>query len=85
MTQVSESLAGRLSVIELTPLLWSELTIATPSGNGLGLFGGYPDGGVLNGKALVNRRLFRLDDAQWRAFQAALDRPPSRNPAWLAS
>ena len=36
-------------------------------------------------EALVNRRLFRLDDAQWRAFQAALDRPPSRNPVWLAS
>ncbi len=27
-------------------------------------------------EALVDRRLFRLDDAQWRAFQAALDRPP---------
>ena len=84
MTQVSESLAGRLSVIELTPLLWSELT-SDPQRQRLWLFGGYPDGGVLNGKALVNRRLFRLDDAQWRAFQAALDRPPSRNPAWLAS
>ena len=26
-------------------------------------------------EALVDRRLFRLDDAQWRAFQDALDRP----------
>jgi len=25
MTQVSESLAGRLAIVELTPLLWSEL------------------------------------------------------------
>ena len=49
MTQVSESLAGRLSVIELTPLLWSELT-SDPQRQRLWLFGGYPDGGVLNGK-----------------------------------
>jgi uncharacterized protein (DUF1778 family) len=26
-------------------------------------------------ESLMNRRLFRLDDAQWRAFQEALDRP----------
>ncbi len=49
MTQVSESLAGRLSVVELTPLLHTEL------GNDrqrrrLWLSGGYPDGGVLDGK-----------------------------------
>ncbi len=49
MTQVSESLAGRLSVIELTPLLWSELT-SDRQRQRLWLFGGYPDGGVLNGK-----------------------------------
>ena len=49
MTQVSESLAGRLSVIELTPLLWSELTNDRQRQR-LWLFGGYPDGGVLNGK-----------------------------------
>ena len=49
MTQVSESLAGRLSVIELTPLLWSELT-SDQQRQRLWLFGGYPDGGVLNGK-----------------------------------
>ena len=48
-TQVSESLAGRLSVIELTPLLWSELT-SDRQRQRLWLFGGYPDGGVLNGK-----------------------------------
>ena len=49
MTQVSESLAGRLSVIELTPMLWSELTNDRQRQR-LWLFGGYPDGGVLNGK-----------------------------------
>lgn len=31
-------------------------------------------------EALVDRRLFRLDDAQWLAFQDALDRPASRKP-----
>jgi len=49
MTQVSESLAGRLSVIELTPLLWSELTNDRQRQR-LWLFGGFPDGGVLNGR-----------------------------------
>ena len=49
MTQVSESLAGRLSVIELTPLLWSELT-SDRQRQRYWLFGGYPDGGVLNGR-----------------------------------
>ncbi len=44
--QVSESLAGRLSLVELTPFLIEEL----PSGrlDDLWLFGGYPDGGVLD-------------------------------------
>ena len=27
-----------------------------------------------------NRRLFRLDDEQWRAFQDALGRPPTTKP-----
>ena len=49
MTQVSESLAGRLSVIELTPLLHTELR-NDPQRRRLWLFGGYPDGGVLNGR-----------------------------------
>ena len=49
MTQVSESLAGRLSVVELTPLLHTELG-SGPQRRRLWLFGGYPDGGVLNGK-----------------------------------
>ena len=49
MTQVSESLAGRLSVVELTPLLHTELR-SDPQRRRLWLFGGYPDGGVLNGR-----------------------------------
>ena len=46
MTQVSESLAGRLALVELTPLLWSEVPEeAVPER--LWLRGGFADGGVL--------------------------------------
>jgi uncharacterized protein (DUF1778 family) len=31
-------------------------------------------------EALVDRRLFRLDDAQWQAFQEVLDRPVQDKP-----
>ncbi|MCX7864851.1 MAG: DUF1778 domain-containing protein [Novosphingobium sp.] len=31
-------------------------------------------------EALVDRRLFRLDDAQWQAFQDILDRPVQSKP-----
>lgn len=46
MGHVSESLAGRLSMVELTPFLLSELETKTPRQRHW-LFGGYPDGGVL--------------------------------------
>ena len=46
MVQVSESLAGRLSLVELTPFLWSELE-STAARSRLWLRGGYPEGGVL--------------------------------------
>lgn len=49
MTQVSESLAGRLSIMELTPLLWTELETRA-SRERLWLMGGFPDGGVLGSK-----------------------------------
>jgi len=49
MVQVSESLAGRLSLIELTPFFMTELTTKA-SREHLWLFGGYPDGGVLEPK-----------------------------------
>lgn len=49
MVQVSESLAGRLSLIELTPFLRAELTTKA-SRERHWLFGGYPDGGVLEPK-----------------------------------
>ncbi|WP_419943648.1 ATP-binding protein [Candidatus Poriferisodalis sp.] len=46
MRNVSESLAGRLSVTELTPLSWQELTVE--SRERLWRCGGFPDGGVLD-------------------------------------
>jgi predicted AAA+ superfamily ATPase len=49
MIQVSESLAGRLSLVELTPFLLSELKTRA-SRDRLWLCGGYPDGGVLEPK-----------------------------------
>jgi hypothetical protein len=47
MVQVSESLAGRLSLVELTPLLWRELQTDAQRDR-LWLCGGFPDGGVLS-------------------------------------
>ncbi len=49
MVRVSESLAGRLSLIELTPFLLTELKEKAQR-NRLWLRGGYPDGGVLRPK-----------------------------------
>jgi predicted AAA+ superfamily ATPase len=49
MIRVSESLAGRLSIIELTPFLWTELK-SESSRERRWLCGGYPDGGVLKPK-----------------------------------
>jgi predicted AAA+ superfamily ATPase len=44
MRQVSESLAGRLSLVELTPFLFPELS--QKSMDSLWLRGGFPDGGI---------------------------------------
>ncbi len=46
MVQVSESLAGRLALVELTPFLWAEVS-GQVSPTDLWLYGGYPDGGAL--------------------------------------
>jgi len=48
MTHVFESLAGRLSLVELTPFLLDELPKA--SLDALWLHGGFPDGGILKPK-----------------------------------
>jgi len=49
MVQVSESLAGRLSLLELTPFTWTELK-TKKSRDRLWLCGGYPEGGVLEAR-----------------------------------
>jgi len=46
MREVSESLAGRLSLVELTPFTWNELP-SKAAQQRLWPCGGYPDGGVL--------------------------------------
>jgi len=46
MKHVSESLAGRMTLLELTPFLWPELSKENKSH--LWLYGGYPDGGILH-------------------------------------
>jgi uncharacterized protein len=46
MVHVSESLAGRLASLELTPFLWTELR--AHANQQLWLRGGYPDGGVID-------------------------------------
>jgi len=56
MVQVSESLAGRLSLLELTPLLTTELITKT-SRDRHWLCGGYPDGGVLKPKQYLRWQL----------------------------
>ena len=53
MIRVSESLAGRLSVIELAPLSLGELSSKAQRARHW-LMGGYPDGGILNGKGFPN-------------------------------
>jgi hypothetical protein len=49
MVEVSQSLAGRLSLLELTPLLVGELPSKASRARHW-LCGGFPDGGVLDGK-----------------------------------
>jgi predicted AAA+ superfamily ATPase len=46
MHQVSESLAGRLALVELSPFVLNEVT--DHSLDDLWLYGGYPDGGILD-------------------------------------
>ena len=56
MAEVSESLAGRLSLIELTPFLLTELK-TEGSSKRRWLCGGYPDGGVLESKRFLQWQL----------------------------
>lgn len=67
MREVSESLAGRLGLIELGPLFLSEL--APKKTEALWLNGGYPDGGILQGGA------FPAWQRDYLALLAARDLP----------
>ncbi len=60
MTQVSESLAGRLSLVELTPFAASELSESVVRDRHW-LVGGFADGGVLTGKGFPEWQLDYLD------------------------
>lgn len=60
MTRVSESLAGRLSVVELAPLAREELN-SDAQRHRHWLMGGFPDGGVLNGRTFPTWQRDYLD------------------------
>lgn len=60
MTRVSESLAGRLSVVELAPLALTELR-SNAQRNRHWLMGGFPDGGALNGRTFPTWQRDYLD------------------------
>ena len=59
MQFVSESLAGRMALVELTPFLWEEL--AAEQQKNLWLYGGYPDGGVLQPEDYPDWQIHYLD------------------------
>ena len=60
MTGVSESLAGRLSVVELAPFALRELKSKAQRDRHW-LMGGFPDGGVLNGRTFPTWQRDYLD------------------------
>jgi len=60
MTEVSESLAGRLALAELTPLLFDELETTTSRAR-LWTTGGFPDGGVLQPRSFPRWQRDYLD------------------------
>lgn len=59
MKQVSESLAGRLALCKLTPLMAAELPES--QWDALWYFGGYPDGGALEASRYPDWQRFYLD------------------------
>ena len=73
MREVSESLAGRLARVELTPFLLSELSEAALGR--LWLHGGYPDGGILREKR------FPVWQRDYLALMAQRDLPAWGLPA----
>ena len=78
MMRASESLAGRLSVVQLTPLSLGELDGADARSR-LWLCGGYPDGGVVDGAGFPQWQHDYLDLLSQRDLPAwgLPARPPS--------
>ena len=78
MMSASESLAGRLSVVQLTPLSLGELDGADARSR-LWLCGGYPDGGVVDGAGFPQWQHDYLDLLSQRDLPAwgLPARPPS--------
>jgi predicted AAA+ superfamily ATPase len=74
MTRVSESLAGRLSIVELSPLVLGELP-SKAARDRHWLCGGYPDGGVLR------RNAFPQWERDYLALLIARDLPEWGLPA----
>jgi len=60
MRSVSDALAGRLALVELTPFLWTELE-SHAQRRRLWLTGGYPDGGILRPSRFPNWQLDYLE------------------------
>jgi predicted AAA+ superfamily ATPase len=73
MREVSESLAGRLALVELTPFLLGE--VPAPARSRLWLKGGFPDGGVLGGRG------FPAWQRDYAALMAQRDLPAWGLPA----
>ena len=73
MREVSESLAGRLALVELTPFLLGELPRGASAR--LWLKGGFPDGGVLGGRG------FPAWQRDYAALMAQRDLPAWGLPA----
>lgn len=71
MREVSESLAGRLARVELTPFLLPEL--GPQALDRLWLAGGFPDGGVLGARAL--RQAFPFWQRDYLVLMAQRDLP----------
>jgi uncharacterized protein len=68
MTGISESLAGRLALVQLTPLVLPELKVGQL--DELWLFGGYPDGGILDARMYPDWQANYLDALVSRDFPA---------------
>lgn len=64
MRHVSESLAGRMALLELTPFVWSELS--DQHRQHLWLYGGYPDGGILEHQQYMNWQQHYLEMLTFR-------------------